>query len=265
MTPLFQATNLSAGYDGVPVLHELDFHLAAGELLGVLGPNGSGKSTLIRVLTRLIAPMEGTVQLNGKDIAYYSQSEQARRVAVVPQTHALLFSFTVREIVEMGRYPHSGSLNRLSLEDEEIIASALAMADIEHLADREADHLSGGELQRVILARALAQRTEALLLDEPTAHLDLAHQLQVFELLLALVRKENLGVLAVIHDLNLAAEFCDRLILLSEGRIIAEGPPDAVITEDNLRRLYRVSVAVNRNPFTQRPLMQFRGRKEGDQ
>lgn len=249
----YELRGVSSGYFNRPVLRGVSFGVRPGEFVGVVGPNGSGKSTLIRTLTGLLKTMDGAISLRGRALTGYPHLEQARQVAVVPQSQAILFAFSVREIVEMGRYPHCGSLNRPGPRDREVVTRALAEADVAHLADRSVDQLSGGELQRVTLARALAQETPGLLLDEPTAHQDLKHQLQVFELLQRRCREHQSCVLCVLHDLNLAAEFCSRILLLSEGRLIADGKPEAVFTPGLLRQVYAVETEVGANPFSGRP------------
>ncbi len=259
---LCKGNRLVAGYGNDPVLHDLNIQLHQGELLGILGPNGSGKSTLIRTLTGALPLRSGEIILDDRTISEYSRVEQAQRVAVVPQASPVLFSFSVRETVEMGRYPHSGSLRAMRDGDNKAVAAAMHEADIIHLQDRAIDQLSGGEWQRVMLARALAQRSKVLLLDEPTAHLDLSHQLQVFKIVKRLCRDEGMGVLCVLQDLNLAAEFCGRLILMIEGRILFEGKPREVITIENLRQVYGVTVEIEHNPYSDRPMVILRNGDE---
>ena len=259
---LYKGNRLVAGYGANPVLHDLSIELHQGEILGVLGPNGSGKSTLIRTLTGALPLSSGEIYLGERKVSELSRVEQAQQVAVVPQASPVLFSFSVRETVEMGRYPHSGSLSAMRAKDNAAVSAAMQEADIYHLQDRAIDQLSGGEWQRVMLARALAQRSKVLLLDEPTAHLDLSHQLQVFKIVERLCRDEGMGVLCVLQDLNLAAEFCGRLILMTEGRILFEGKPQEVITIENLREVYGVKVEIEHNPYSDRPMVILRSRSE---
>ena len=259
---LYKGNGLVSGYGADPVLHDLNIELYQGEILGVLGPNGSGKSTLIRTLTGALPLSSGEIYLDDRKVSDFNRQEQAQRVAVVPQASPVLFSFSVRETVEMGRYPHAGSLSAMRAKDNEVVTAAMREVDIYHLQDRAIDQLSGGEWQRVMLARALAQRSKVLLLDEPTAHLDLSHQLQVFKIVEKLCREEGTGVLCVLQDLNLAAEFCGRLMLMTEGRILFEGKPEEVITIENLRKVYGVEVEIERNPYSNRPMVIFRSRNE---
>jgi iron complex transport system ATP-binding protein len=250
-----EAHGLVAGYGSRPVLRGLGLRLGPGALLGVVGPNGSGKSTLIRALTGRLPLREGSVLVGGRPVSALEGPALAREIAVVPQATPLHFAYTVREVVAMGRYARRGPFLPLSREDHDWIDRALDWTDTTALQHRPAAELSGGELQRVILARALAQDTPLLLLDEPTAHLDLGHQLDTFELLGRLCRTEGKTVLCVSHDLNLSAEFFEHLVLLSEGRIHAEGPPSEVITGDHLRAVYGASVVIRPNPYSGRPVI----------
>jgi len=243
------------GYDERPVLRGVSFALAPGEFLGVIGPNGSGKSTLIKALTGLLPLRDGDVRLAGTPVAAYPPRELARRVAVVPQSSHPAFAFTVREVVEMGRHPYLGRFAVPGVEDREAVEEALALTDLLELRHRPVDQLSGGEFQRVTIARALAQRPRVLLLDEPTAHLDIGHQLAIFDLLARLHVERDLAVLCVSHDLNLAAEYCRRLLLLSTGTVYAEGSPTAVITQDNLLGVYGTLVRVAANPHSGQPIV----------
>lgn len=263
-SPLFSVSGLVSGYAGTPVLHQIELELRRGELVGILGPNGSGKSTLIRTLAGLIPILSGEVRLEGRPLASWSRRGQARRVAMVSQVFPLQFSFPVDELVEMGRYPHSGPLSRPTPRDREVVATAMRQTDIIHLARRPADELSSGELQRVIVARALAQEPVALLLDEPTSHLDLHHQLRIFELLRQFCRENRIGVLCALHDVNLAAEYCDRILLLRKGVVVAEGAAEAVITPAQLRDVYAVDADVAVNPHSLRPMMVLHRPVAGD-
>jgi len=251
--PLLRLEHLSAAYDAREVLHGLGLEIGTGQMVGLLGPNGSGKSTLLRVIAGLLGPSAGTLSLGGKSLGQYGSRERARRVALVPQSVALPFAFSVFDVVAMGRHPHLGLLGSAGKHDYEIIHQALAQTDCLELQERLATELSGGELQRVIIARALAQEPQLLLLDEPTAHLDLNHQLDIARLLRQLNREHALTVLWVSHDVNLAAEFCDRLVMLQAGRIVADGPPEAVVTSEMVERVYGLHVPVNPNPVSGRP------------
>lgn len=255
VAPILVADSVVAGYDERDVLHGVTLALHSGEFLGVIGPNGSGKSTLIRTLTGLLPIRSGHVYFAGEDVAGISTRALARRLAVVPAVSVPTFAFSVREVVAMGRHPHLGRFANPRAADNQAIEEALVMTDVVHLADRAIDTLSSGELQRVVIARALAQRPEVLLLDEPTAHLDIGHQMATFELLVTLSRQQGLAILCISHDLNLAAEYCSRVALFSVGQVFAIGSPHEVVTEKNLRVVYGTLVSVEDNPYSGQPVV----------
>lgn len=238
-----EVRGLYAGYGGPDVLAACDLRLDPGEVLGVIGPNGAGKSTLIRVLTRRLSPRSGRLTVDGRPLGRFGRLDLARALAVVPQVPELPAGYSVRDLVAMGRTPHLGLLRPERDEDRRAIERALRVTDTGALAHREATRLSGGERQRVVLARALAQEPRYLLLDEPTNHLDLRYQVEM----LAYTRQEvdrGLGALVVLHDLNLAARFCDRLAVLERGRVVAEGAPEAVLSAELVSRVYGTEVDV---------------------
>lgn len=245
--------NLRAGYNGAAILDGVCMRLDKSEFAGVIGPNGSGKTTLLRSMSRVLAPMSGSVMLEGRDIYSIPAREFARRVAVVPQDTLVAFDFTVMEIVLMGRSPRLGRFAVEGVHDAEIALESLRRTGTAHLADRQINALSGGERQRVLIARALAQEPEVLLLDEPTSHLDISFQFEIMDLIKSLNREQGMTILAILHDLNIAAQYCDRLILIGQGSIQADGPPDEVVTADNIRRVYNAEVWVRRHPVTSRP------------
>ncbi len=233
-----------AGYGGRDVLSACDVRLEPGEVLGVIGPNGAGKSTLVRVLTRRLVPRAGRVSVDGRPLARYGRLDLARALAVVPQVPELPAGYTVRDLVAMGRTPHLGLLRAEREEDRRAVERALRATDTAALARRDATRLSGGERQRVVLARAIAQEPRYLLLDEPTNHLDLRYQVEM----LAYTRREverGVGALVVLHDLNLAARFCDRLAVLQGGLVVAQGAPEQVLTEALVSRVYETEVDVH--------------------
>ncbi|MBN2397165.1 MAG: ABC transporter ATP-binding protein, partial [Deltaproteobacteria bacterium] len=246
-------------YNDIPALKGVSFEVRRGEFLGVIGPNGSGKTTLIRVLDGVLAPERGTVSVNGHAIRAMRRRDIARLVAVVPQDFPMVFPFRVLEIVMMGRSPHLGMLRFEGEADRAIVRRAMEMTDTTSLADRGMDSLSGGERQRVLIARALAQEPEVILLDEPTAFLDIKHQAELFGLMKILNREQGLTVLAVTHDINLAAAYCDRVMLLREGCIHSLGVPGEVITEANIREVYETDVLIDANPFSGLPRVTLLG------
>lgn len=223
------AERVSAGYGARRVLTDVDVALDSGSLVALVGPNGTGKSTLLRCFAGLVRPSSGRVLLDGRDLASLDRGAIARRIAVVPQTFDTLFPFTVREVVALGRTARLGLLAVPGPADVAAVDRALDDLALRDLAARRVDELSGGERQRTVLAMALAQDGDALLLDEPTAHLDPAHQRATLVLIRRLVRERGLAALAVLHDLNLAAALCDRIVVMSGGRIAADGTPLRVL------------------------------------
>lgn len=231
----------------------LTFDVAPGEILGVIGPNSVGKTTLIRLLTKVVAPESGAIRLAGRPLAGMTQREVARLVAVVPQDLAPAFPFTVEEMVLMGRYPHAPGRYFEDEADRARAREAMARTGVLDLAATPVARLAGGERQRVVLARALSQEPRLLVLDEPTAHLDLKHQAEIVALLRRLNRAAGLTVLLVTHDLNLAAEIADRMLLLHAGRVERVGPPESVLDDATLSRVYGCAVVVDKHPVTRRP------------
>ena len=251
---MIRICDLHFGYTGQPVLRGINLEIRQGEILGILGPNGCGKSTLLRLLRGVLNPAEGQILWNGREATYFTRKEMARQAAVVPQSLALPFPYPVGEMVMMGRFAHQAGFAGPTAEDRRAVEQALAVTDTLHLRKRSVIDLSGGELQRVLLARALAQQTPVLLLDEATSHLDLDHRLEIADLLVRLNRDTGQTVVQVSHDLDLAAETSDRVLLLSaDGRVAACGPPAEVLTAANLKEVFRVDVKVEANPYTGAP------------
>ncbi|MEW6446966.1 MAG: heme ABC transporter ATP-binding protein [Bacillota bacterium] len=246
--PNLAMRNVSFSYNGTTVLSGISFELGGGTLLSLIGPNGAGKTTLIKIISGILRPETGSVLLDGRDLSCMKQIEVARRMAVVPQHNPMDFGFTVQQVVMMGRYPYLNRLRREGGADFAAVAEAIRATGLGHMAQRPVTSLSGGERQRVAIARALAQQPEILLLDEPTAHLDIACQAATLELLRRLSTERGIAVIAALHDLNLAAAYFDRLILLKEGRIAAQGAPDAVLTPENIQAAYGIGVTICRHP-----------------
>jgi iron complex transport system ATP-binding protein len=239
---------VSFAYRGAPVFTGLDLTVDDGEMTAVLGPNGSGKTTLVRLAVGHLEPSAGAVTVRGTRLTALGSRERARAISVVPQESHLAFDFKVNEVVLMGRAPHQGILGIDGEDDREIARESMEQTGVAHLAERRFRELSGGELQRVVIARALAQRPRLLLLDEPTAFLDLKHRLSVYALLGQFNRELGITVVVVSHDINLAARHCDRVVLLHRGSVAGDGPPDEVLTVENLREVYAVDVDVRRDP-----------------
>jgi len=246
--PALEIRGASFGYGPFAVLRGVDLEVRPGELVGVLGPNGCGKTTLLRGAAGVLAPLAGTVSVRGRALESYERRDLARSVAVVPQEGTPLFPFTVLETVLMGRAPWLRPFAFEGEEDLRAAREALEAVGASALAGRDLAELSGGERQRVVIARALCQGTPVLLCDEPTAHLDLRHALGIFALLRRLREERALAVVAVTHDVNLAALYCDRLVLLAEGTVVAGGAPAEVLRPDLLTRAYGAEVRVERRP-----------------
>ncbi|RPH61219.1 MAG: heme ABC transporter ATP-binding protein [Chloroflexi bacterium] len=252
---MLQIQNLTVHYGQRRALNNVSLNVQKGELMALLGPNGSGKSTLIRALSGVQRATSGSLSLFGHPLNGLTPTERARLMAVVPQALTMPPAFTVWETVLLGRTPYLNFLGQISARDEDIARRALEKADALHLADRLVGELSGGEQQRVLLARALAQATPVLLLDEPTTHLDLQHQLCLLELVRHLAHDENLTVLVALHDLNLAARYADRVALIVRGELKATGTPKQVLSPELISQVYQVPVQVIPHPFLDTPLI----------
>jgi iron complex transport system ATP-binding protein len=239
-------------FDGL-VLHNVSLAIKAGEMVGLLGPNGSGKTTLLKLASGVLKPGRGEVRLDSTNLNQLHRKSIARNVAVVPQQFHIPFAFTVSEVVMLGRIPFINAFAGETVVDREAVSSALGVVGISELEERRFDELSGGERQKVILAMALAQQPRLLLLDEPTVHLDITHQIEILELVRNLNTEKRITVIAAMHDLNLASLYFDRLILLKDGRVLADGTPAQVLTEERIREAYSASVRVEMHPVTGAP------------
>jgi iron complex transport system ATP-binding protein len=255
---VLELRGVQAGYPGRrpgPVLRGVDLHVRAAEVVALIGPNGAGKSTVLRVASGVLRPTSGRVLLHGQDVGRLRPREIARQVAVVPQDGVAPAGMTVRELVTLGRTPHLVALLGARGRDHAAVDQALALTDTVELSGRLVDELSGGERQRVLLARALAQEPRLLLLDEPTANLDLYHQVAMLEVVRRLARETGLAVLAAVHDLQLAALYCDRVALLSAGGVVGHGPPESVLTAPLLLSAFGQPVAPLAHPTHGVPLV----------
>lgn len=252
---VLELRDLSCGYGKTKVLEGVNFSLQRGELLGLIGPNGSGKTTLLRTIRGYLPPLQGEVLLDGEDVTSITPRDLSRKVAVVTQAPGGLPPFTVEEYVLLGRIPHWGRFKFVEDRADRMAAErAMALAGVLPLRRREIRELSGGELQLVFLARALAQEPQLLLLDEPTAHLDIGHQMQIMDLLLEL-KDKGLTLLLALHDLNIASLYCERLALLHRGRLHLIGSPREVLREEVIEEVYGAKVAVGRSSYYHRPFL----------
>jgi len=253
MKPAIQVKNLTHAYGDLPVLRNITFSVQKGDFYIIIGPNGSGKTTLMKFLARILKSPGGHLEILGLPLDQYTRKALARIIAFVPQTIPVDFPFTVTEIVLMGRSPYLGMLGLEQEKDLEIAREAIAFTGLEHLAHRKLDQLSGGEQQRVFIARAICQQPQVILLDEPTASLDLAHQVRLMDLMEKLQQEMGVTVVMVSHDVNLAAMYGNRLLLINEGRIVCQGVPDEVLTFEILEDVYGCTLLIDENPLGKFP------------
>ncbi|MDV6377402.1 ABC transporter ATP-binding protein [Sporosarcina sp. GW1-11] len=245
---MLQVKNISFSVPEKKILHDISFSLDQSKLIGIIGPNGSGKSTMLKIIYRYLKQTSGVVTLYEKDMDQMTQKNIAQEMAVVSQETPVLFDFTVKDLVMMGRTPYKQWLAKDSKEDFAIVEESMQLANVLYLKDRTLGKLSGGEKKRVMLARALAQQAKILILDEPTNHLDIEHQLQLMDL----VKELPITIIAALHDLNLASSYCDELLLIKEGTLHMKGTPEQVLTEETIEQVFHVQAGVSKNPFTQK-------------
>ncbi len=250
---MLKIENLTFSYNKKDVLKNVSFDVKKGEFVGLIGPNGSGKSSVLKNIYRSLSPKKGLILLEDENLVKMSFKKSAKKMAVVGQENEIFFDFLVEEIVAMGRSPHKKMFEIDDENDKKIVMKSLEYLGIEDLAKRSYRNLSGGEKQRVIIARALAQEADFLVLDEPTNHLDISYQMQIFELIKGL----DVTVLSAIHDLNLAALFCDRLIVLKDGEIVLEGTPAEILTPENIFDIFGVNADVELNSNTNKPSITY--------
>lgn len=245
-----EVKNLKFGYNREMILKDVSFNIEKGKFISIIGPNGSGKSTLLKNLNGIYTPNGGKVTVESIDIDRIKTKELAKKIALVPQNTIIDYEFTVEDIVLMGRHPYKGRFQREDDRDYEIVKEALEMTNTFHLKDRIITEISGGERQRVIIAKALAQNPSIILLDEPTSHLDINHQIEILNLLRKLNQEKGTTIVVVIHDINLASRYSDKIIMLNEGEIIGSGRPEEVITKENIEFAYNLKVAIDKNKHT---------------
>ncbi len=255
MTSTLAAQGLTVGYDGRIVSTDLDVEIPTGSFTAIIGPNACGKSTLLRALSRLLAPRAGQVVLDGKAITEYSSREVARRLGLLPQSSTAPDGITVADLVSRGRFPHQSMLRQWSAADERAVQEAMTATGVAGLAEHAVDQLSGGQRQRVWLALVLAQQTPVLLLDEPTTFLDIAHQIEVLSLCRRLHDTGDYTLVAVLHDLNMAFRYADHVIAMKDGRVVATGAPDDIVTAELIGAVYDIECVCVPDPVTGRPMV----------
>jgi iron complex transport system ATP-binding protein len=249
--------DLTVGYQDQRVVDGVSLNVSQGSIFGIIGPNGSGKTTLFKCVSGLLKPWSGSMFLGDEDIRIMPKKRLARKAAFIPQVHSVSFPFSVEEYVLMGRYPHRGRMMPFTHEDFSVVDETLEMLDLADVRHKRIQRLSGGEMQRVFLACGLAQKPEILLMDEPTTHLDIGHQIRLLDLVKDLSCTKGLTVLVTLHDLNLACLYCTSLALLDHGRIHCQGSPEEVITRENIEQVYRARVEVGKDPISMKPHIFF--------
>jgi len=245
-----EVNGISFSYNSIPALKDVSFQVNGGEALGIIGPNGSGKSTLLKCINKKLVPDHGAVLLSGQDVRSLSRREIAEKFGVVPQVSSISFPFTVFEVVLMGRTPYVDRLRGEKQKDFEAVHRMLKDLDLEHMADRSITRVSGGEYQKVVIARALAQEPDVLLMDEPTLHLDVSHQLELLELVTKLKKENGLTVVMASHDINLAIRYTDRIMMIKEGEIYCIGDPGNTVTEESIREVFGINVIIEEIPVS---------------
>lgn len=251
---VFEVKSLHAGYDGKTIIENLTVNLKKGAITTIIGENGCGKSTLLKTLGRILHPMSGEVYVQGKNVHRTDTREIARIIGLLPQSPKAPSGLSVEEVVEYGRFPHKHKNSKLTPEDRKVIDSALEKTNLLELRTRSINNLSGGQRQRVWIAMVLAQQTDIILLDEPTTYLDMAYQLEVLNLVKSLNREQNVTVIMVLHDINLASRFSDELIMMRSGRIIAQGPPAETMIPENLKKVFDVDATLITLPGSSTPV-----------
>ena len=250
---ILEVTGLSAGYENGYVIQDISFSLQKGEFLSVLGKNGSGKSTLIKALQGLLKKISGRVLVDNRDAFALSPRQMAKNISYVPQIFSPSFEFSVKETVVMGRYAHQGRWGGASPDDSRIIDEVMAITNIAHLKEKKVAHLSGGERQRVFIARALAQDTPLLFLDEPSSHLDIRYQVEIYQILKRLQEEKEKAILTTEHNINLAIPYSQQIMFLKDGRVQALGPPEKLVTKENIQDVFEASVEVRENIHSKLP------------
>jgi iron complex transport system ATP-binding protein len=250
---LLEIKKLTAGYGEQEILHQVDLEFPKGEFCALLGPNGAGKTTLLKTIVGYLPYTSGDILIKKRSLQKWSKRELSRNVALISQEFSLQFDYTVEELVLMGRFPYLGYWQNYSDKDRQIVAEILAKLDLSNYASKLYSQLSGGEKKRVSIARALAQQTDIMLLDEAFTQLDINHQIEIMHILSQINKQDGKLILLISHNINLASEYCERIVLLKQGRVLADGKPAEIINQENLQRLYNARLQVIQNPVTKNP------------
>ena len=259
---MLKIRNLSVGYRNKEVIQNLSLNFSTGEFCALLGPNGAGKSTLLKALIKYIEPISGEIFLNDKNLQNMSHKQTAKIISMIPQDFQLQFDYKVKDLVMMGRFPHLGYWQSYSKKDEEITENILKQLDLIKYKDTNFSQLSGGEKQRVSIARALAQETDIVLMDEAFVNLDVNHQLEIMQILSDINKKQNKTIILVSHNINLASDYCDRIIMMKDGKIIADGKPKSVVTEKNIKTVFEADLKMIMNPASGEPNLIYPGKQK---
>ncbi len=251
--------NISVGYRDNEVISKLSVEFGKGDFCALLGPNGAGKSTLLKAMIGFLPLSSGEIKINDRAMSSWKKKELAQEISLIPQDFQLQFDHKVRELIMMGRFPYLGYWQNYSTKDLQIVDNIIKQLDLVEFAEKNFSQLSGGERQRVTIGRALAQQSETILMDEAFSHLDINHQLEIMQLLSKINKEQNKRIILVSHNINLASEYCDRIIMLKAGKLIADGTPEAVITDENIQELYDTRLMIIKNPVSGRPNLIYPG------
>jgi len=251
---LLEVTGISSGYKDKLVIKDVSFNISEGEFIGLIGPNGAGKSTLFKTLTGILPLLKGNIFYRRIDLTGMSYNERAKKIAVLPQIFKIQFSYSVEEFILLGRFPHLDKFSLSSWKDRVVTDKIIDMLSLRRIRKKKINETSGGELQKVLIAQAFVQEPELLLLDEPTSHLDIGNQVEIMDILRNFNR-EGLTVISVLHDLNLASEYCNRLILLNDGEVVKDGAPREVMDYELIEHVYKTRVVIKENPYSKKPFL----------
>ena len=254
MDNLLEVTGAFSGYKDKLVIKDVSFNISEGEFIGLIGPNGAGKSTLFKTLTGILPLLKGSIFYQGIDLTKMNYNERAKKIAVLPQIFEIQFSYSVEEFILLGRFPYLDKFSPFSEKDGVVTDKIINMLSLDKIRKKKINETSGGELQKVLIAQAFVQEPELLLLDEPTSHLDIGSQIEIMDIL-ENFNKDGLTVISVLHDLNLASEYCSRLILLNEGEIVKDGLPQEVMDYKLIEQVYRTRVVIKENPYSKKPFL----------